>query len=129
MPTWLYFYLHNPLGQAISIVVLALLLMLIFRPRAGMIGVILASLYAVGNPIFNVAVSTYDQGWWWRTLLSFPALFTLVLVLALISSKLTSKGKDSGGGTAFVLPALLYPPILFITALVRLVQWLIVPQS
>jgi len=125
MPTWLYYYLYNPLGQAISILAIALVLMLILRSRAGMMGVILASLYAVGSPIFNVAVSSYDHGWWWRTLLSFPALFALVLLLALISGKLTPKGKDSGGGTAFVLPVILFPPILFITALVRLVQWII----
>ena len=125
MFVWPYFYYAHPFGQALSLIVIALVLMTLFRAHAGMIGVSLVTLYAIASPIYNVAIAGPGLSWWWLTFLSLGSFIVLLLVVALIAGKLTPKGKDSGGGTAFGLPVIAWPPVLFITALVRLPIWLI----
>lgn len=127
MPDWLYYYLYHPFGQALALMAISIVAMIAVRARAGAIGVILTTLYVVANPVCNVALATrIGGGWWWLTFVSLGSFFVLLLVVALASSKITPKGTESGGGTAFVLPVVVYPAMLFVTGLVRLALWLIV---
>ncbi|MEZ0265509.1 MAG: hypothetical protein ACAI43_12340 [Phycisphaerae bacterium] len=120
-----HFYVYHPFGQALALLAIAIVLMAVLRHRAGAIGVVVTTFYVVASPIYNAAMATKGWGWWWLTLISLGSFFVLLLVVALVSGKLSPKGKETGGGTAFVLPVVIYPPLLFITGLVRLVIWLV----
>ena len=117
MVAWLY---YSPFGQAISLLLVSTVLMAIFRRFAVAIALVAVCLYVLANPVINGILSD----WWLRTLASIPALILLVLFAALLVGKLR-KGTMEGGATAFVLPLVIYPPMVVVSGVVRLAFWMI----